>query len=138
MDKITAERRSENMRRIVSKNTSPELRVRKIIRQLGYRYRIHAKSLPGKPDLVFPALRKAIFVHGCFWHLHPCPTCKDARIPKSRVEYWTEKLDRNTKRDREHLSALRKMGWKAMVIWECQIGRSEKRLTGRITKFLAG
>ena len=136
MDRLTRAERSENMRRIVGKNTAPELAVRKIVTKLGYRYRIHSKKLPGKPDLVFTLKRKVIFVHGCFWHLHPNDRCKDARIPRSRVDYWTQKLRGNSARDRKHLSALRKEGWKAIVIWECQTGKRLERLVARIQRFL--
>src|SRR6185437_8411201 len=124
MDRLTRAERSENMRRIIGKNTAPELAVRKIVRRLGFRYRTHQKHLPGKPDIVFTGSRKAIFVHGCFWHLHPAVGCRDARIPKSRVNYWTAKLRRNAKRDHQHLSALRRLGWTAIVIWECQVNKN--------------
>jgi DNA mismatch endonuclease, patch repair protein len=124
------------MRRIKGKNTAPELVVRKIVSALGYRYRIHSHHLPGKPDLTFPQRKKAIFVHGCFWHLHPLSNCKDARIPKSRVKYWTQKLRRNTERDRQHVTDLRKLGWKSIVIWECQTEKSLSALSARITRFL--
>jgi DNA mismatch endonuclease, patch repair protein len=136
MDKLTRADRSENMRRIVGKNTAPELAVRKIVSSLGHRYRIHSKHLPGKPDLVFTREKKVIFVHGCFWHMHPTAGCKDARIPKSRVEYWTQKLHGNSARDRRHLFDLRKQGWKAAVVWECQTKKSLGRLAARIQKFL--
>jgi len=136
MDKLTREKRSANMRRILGKNTIPELAVRKIVRRLGFSYRTHSKHLPGKPDIVFTRSRKAIFVHGCFWHLHPAAGCRDARIPKSRVGYWTEKLRRNVDRDRLHLSELRKLGWKAIVIWECQINKKVARVESRIQRFL--
>jgi DNA mismatch endonuclease, patch repair protein len=112
MDKITPARRSENMRRIRSRNTSPEMAVRRAVSKLEYRYRTHDKTLPGKPDLVFRNVKKAIFVHGCFWHLHPSGRCYDARIPKSRVSYWKRKLYANRARDKRHLAALRKLGWK--------------------------
>jgi len=137
MDKLTRGARSENMRRIAGKNTAPELAVRRIVSSLGFRYRIHSKRLPGKPDLAFPKQKKVIFVHGCFWHLHPARTCKDARIPKSRVKYWTKKLYRNTARDEQHVAALRKQGWKALIIWECQTEKTLHKVVSRIKKFLA-
>jgi len=137
MDRLTRAERSENMRRIRGKDTAPELVVRRIVSNLGYRYRTHAKHLPGNPDLTFPRRKKAIFVHGCFWHSHPSAGCKDSRIPKSRVAYWTEKLSRNVARDRQRLSALRKLGWRAIVIWECQTEKSLRTLTTRIERFLS-
>jgi DNA mismatch endonuclease (patch repair protein) len=136
MDKLTRAERSENMRRIRGKNTAPELAVRRIVLRLKYRFRTHAKHLPGKPDLIFPRQRKAIFVHGCFWHSHPSSSCKDSRIPKSRVSYWSQKLKRNTERDHQNLSALRKLGWKAIVIWGCQTEKDLRILAGRIKRFL--
>jgi len=136
MDRLSRAERSENMRRIVGKNTAPELTVRKIVTSLGYRYRIHGKLLPGKPDLVFARARKVIFVHGCFWHLHSAKGCKEARIPKSRVEYWTQKLRHNCARDKKQLLELRKQGWKAIVVWECQTEKSLEKLTARVREFL--
>ncbi|MGH9864523.1 MAG: very short patch repair endonuclease [Candidatus Acidiferrales bacterium] len=136
MDKLARDKRSANMRRILGKNTAPELAVRKIVRRLGFSYRTHSKLLPGKPDIVFTRSKKAIFVHGCFWHLHPVAGCRDARIPKSRVRYWTEKLRGNTERDRRHLSALRTLGWKAIVIWECQVRKNVALVESRIQRFL--
>ena len=106
MDKLTTERRTENMRRIRSKDMKPELLVRHLVYSLGYRYRLHRKDLPGKPDLVFGPRRKVIFVHGCFWHLHPDPECVDSRVPKSNTAYWKPKLERNVERDRQHIAAL--------------------------------
>src|SRR5260221_9042466 len=99
-DKISVARRSENMRRIKSKGMKPELAVRSLIHSMGYRFRLHRKDLPGKPDIVLPRLKEVIFIHGCFWHqlLHPDPSCKDARLPKSNLEYWIPKLERNRER----------------------------------------
>src|SRR5690348_3038706 len=99
MDRISKEQRSETMRRIRSMNTSPELQVRRIVHGLGFRYRLHSKDLPGRPDLVFRARRKVVFVNGCFWHFHQCGT---AHFPKSRLEYWIPKFERNRKRDEEN------------------------------------
>jgi DNA mismatch endonuclease, patch repair protein len=135
MDTISPERRSENMRNIRAKNTKPELIVRKAVFAMGYRYRLHASQLPGKPDLVFPSLRKAIFVHGCFWHNHSRPGCKIARLPKSNSEYWLDKLQRNVARDVLRRAELRKAGWKTLVIWECQT-RSIATQVRRIKRFL--
>src|SRR5579885_1709787 len=99
-DKLSSDRRSKNMAAIRSINTRPEICVRKMLFRLGYRYRLHARDLPGKPDIVFRRRRKVIFVNGCFWHQHPNSACADARRPKSNVSYWEPKLDRITQRDR--------------------------------------
>lgn len=120
-DNISRERRSENMRRIRSKDMKPEILVRRITHALGYRFRIHRNDLPGRPDLVLPRHHKIIFVHGCFWHGHDDPKCIDGRrIPKSNLDYWIPKLARNRERDREVLEALNDMGWSTMVVWECE------------------
>jgi DNA mismatch endonuclease (patch repair protein) len=133
MDTLTPSERSARMALIRSRDTKPELFVRRIIHGLGYRYRLHAKDLPGRPDLVFKSRRKVVFVHGCFWHLHRnCPAC---RPPKSRRDYWKPKLERNAARDKEVVRQLRRLGWRLMVIWECELDRTE-RLTQKITKFL--
>ena len=126
---------SYTMSRILSKDTSPELRVRRIVHRLGFRYRIHRKDLPGKPDLAFIGKKKVIFVHGCFWHQHKSPNCKNSRIPKSNTEYWIPKLQLNAKRDRKHLKLLKEMDWKALVVWECETKKPEK-IIDRITDFL--
>ena len=123
LDTIASERRSENMRAIRSKGMKPELAVRKLVHALGFRYRLHQRDLPGKPDLVFPGRRKIIFVHGCFWHQHGDQTCKVSRVPKSRPEYWLPKLERNKQRDAEHLQSLKEAGWKVLVLWECEVSR---------------
>jgi len=123
------------MRRVRSENTKPELIVRKLAHGLGYRFRLHRKDLPGKPDLVFAGRRKVIFVHGCFWHQHNCK--RGARKPATRREYWLAKLQRNVDRDKTVIRRLRRMGWGVMVIWECQTRPSKlDRLAGRITRFL--
>src|SRR5207247_11045036 len=110
--------RSANMRAIRSTGMKPELAVRSLVHRLGYRFRLHRKDLPGKPDLVFASRRKVIFVHGCFWHWH---NCKLAHIPKSNMDYWAPKLQRNQARDRKNSEALRVAGWEALVIWECEL-----------------
>lgn len=125
--------RSENMRRIRSKDMRPELAVRSLVHKLGYRFRLHRKDLPGSPDMVFPSRKKVIFVHGCFWHSHE--GCKMAHVPKSNTSYWGPKLERNKARDAKHLAALAEAGWKALVVWECQI-KDENRLQSRLDKFL--
>ena len=113
-----------------SKNTGPELAVRRLVHSLGYRYRLHRRDLPGVPDLVFPARRAVIFVHGCFWHRHA--NC--GRVPKSRLSYWLPKLNRNRTRDRRHVKALARDGWRTLVIWECEV--RDKKLARRISHFL--
>jgi DNA mismatch endonuclease, patch repair protein len=117
MDHISKEQRSKNMRAIRSKNTKPELIVRKLIHGMGHRYRLHRADLPGQPDLVFSSRRKIIFVHGCFWHFHGC---KRGKMPKSRLEYWQPKLEGNRERDLKHIEDLYRLGWKSLVVWECE------------------
>jgi DNA mismatch endonuclease, patch repair protein len=133
-DKLTVERRSENMRRIRSKNTTPEMRVRRLLHSLGYRYRLHDKRLPGKPDLVFPSRKKVILVHGCFFHQHV--GCIDGRLPKSRQEYWTPKLERNVARDKSNRARLSQAGWRSLVVWDCET-RNLESLQRRLLAFLA-
>ncbi len=123
------------MRRIKGKDTAPELAVRRQVFAMGFRYRLHGSALPGKPDLVFPKMRKAIFVHGCFWHRHGNTKCKIARLPKSNCEYWADKLEKNVSRDAARRAQLRRMGWKTIVIWECE-ARSINNHLRRIKKFL--
>ena len=133
MDTVSPQRRSEIMAKVRSKDSGPELLVRKTAFALGYRYRLHRRDLPGCPDLVFPARRKVIFVHGCFWHRHA--RCKLARMPKSRLEFWTAKLESNRKRDLRSQRALRLAGWQVLILWECQLGDPD-RLRDRIGGFL--
>ena len=109
--------------------------IRSLVHRMGYRFRLHRKDLPGKPDLVFPSRRKAIFVHGCFWHWHPDPNCKHARMPKSRPEFWRPKLEGNRRRDRENRQNLSELGWEVLEIWECEIADLEK-IGARIQAFL--
>lgn len=134
MDRLTPERRSENMRRIRSYGMQPELSVRQLVHAMGYRYRLHRKDLPGKPDLVFAPRRKIMFVHGCFWHQHQ--ECRDGRAPKSNTGYWHDKLARNQERDRKNVAALQADGWQVLVIWECEI-RNSANLRSRIGRFLS-
>ena len=133
MDNITPERRSEIMSLVRSRNTKPEMIVRKLVYGLGYRYRIHAKNLPGKPDLVFKGRKKAIFVHGCFWHRHE--GCPNTRTPKSRIDFWEEKFRKNQERDQLHYKKLSEAGWKYLIIWECQVKYTDN-LEEIITQFL--
>jgi DNA mismatch endonuclease (patch repair protein) len=132
VDRLTPTQRSENMRRIKSKNSTPELRVRSLVHRMGYRYRLHNQSLPGRPDLVFAQRKKIIFLHGCFWHAHQC---RIAHTPGSRQEYWTSKLQRNAARDREHQQRLTALGWQVLVIWECEL-TDMQALMERVRKFL--
>lgn len=132
-DTFKRSRRSEIMRSIKPKNTSPELEVRSMVRRLGWRFRSHVKELPGTPDLVLPRLRKIVLVHGCFWHCHS--GCKKSGLPKSNVKFWRRKLLRNKERDRENRRALRKLGWSVLVIWQCEL-RNHERITQKLKEFL--
>jgi len=126
------------MRNIRSKDTGPEIAVRRIVCAIGFRsrYRLHNTRLPGRPDLVFPKLRKIILIHGCFWHRHN--KCALAHVPASRTEYWQPKLEQNRKRDRLILRRLRESGWKVLVVWECQVRRRHPTLATLIGRFLEG
>ena len=135
MDKIPPERRSENMRRIKSGDTSPEMLVRRTVHGMGYRFRLHGRNLPGKPDLVFAGRRKVIFVNGCFWHCHEDPECKIARLPKSNRDYWLPKLERNKHRDAENIKALKEDAWEVLTVWECETVDREF-LKSTLTEFL--
>ncbi len=134
-DTLTKEQRSERMARIAGKDTGPEMVVRRLIHEMGYRYRLHVRSLPGSPDLVFRSRRKAIFVHGCFWHRHDDSACKLARLPKSRSEFWVPKLEANAKRDARNQEELRALGWEVLVIWECQL-KDRSFLKAKIEAFI--
>lgn len=133
MDTISHLRRSENMRRIRSTDTEPEMAVRSLVHRLGYRFRLHRGDLPGHPDLVFPSLRKVIFVHGCFWHQHR--RCADGRLPRSRESYWIPKLESNRERDKKHKTKLRGLGWRILVVWDCETS-DEVELLRKLGKFL--
>jgi DNA mismatch endonuclease (patch repair protein) len=135
-DRLSAEARSRIMRAIRNKNTKPELAVRKYLFKQGYRYRLHPKQLPGKPDLSFPSRKKAIFIHGCFWHQHSAPDCPIRVVPSSNKKYWRPKLRRNVSRDRENAAHLRKLGWKSLVVWECELRDNTAKARKRIKKFL--
>lgn len=125
--------RSEMMASVRSKNTRPEMLVRSVLHQSGYRFRLHRPDLPGKPDIVLPSRKKVIFVHGCFWHQHE--GCPFSHVPKSNTAYWAPKLERNRVRDRKHIMELRASGWKCLVLWECELNKPD-RLLRRLTKFL--
>ena len=113
-----SEQRSRNMSAIKSKNTKPEIKVRKILHSMGYRFRLHRKDLPGSPDIVLPKYKTIIFVHGCFWHRHE--NCKYASNPKTRKEFWESKFKANVKRDKEIQEKIKNIGWLSVVIWECE------------------
>ena len=124
--------RSEIMRAVKSRDTSPEIAVRKLLSGLGYRYRLHSKKLPGKPDIVFSGRKRAILIHGCFWHGHDCK--RGARLPKTNTKYWQAKIARNKERDERYLVELRARGWKIKVLWECELSRGS--LAGSLKRFL--
>ncbi|MDD2003630.1 very short patch repair endonuclease [Pseudomonas putida] len=122
-DRLSSQRRSWNMSRIKSRDTSPELAVRKVLYRMGFRYRLHSPAVPGRPDIVLKRFKAAIFVHGCFWHRHP--GCKFAYVPKTRVEFWTKKFEANVRRDETVKKQLSDLGWKSLTIWECETKSSE-------------
>ena len=124
------------MGRVRGKDTKPELLVRRSVYAMGFRYRLHVRDLPGKPDLVFRGRKKVIFVHGCFWHRHSEPTCKLARMPKSRKEFWGPKLESNRIRDQRVQRELSRLGWKVLVVWECET-RQLEHTKNKIHAFLA-
>lgn len=135
VDGLSPSRRSENMRRIRSKDMKPERVVRSLVHRFGCRFRLHAKELPGKPDIVRRQHSQAIFVHGCFWHQHSKQNCLDGRLPKSNGKYWLPKLASNVLRDKRNVAKLRRGGWKVLVIWECETKVPEK-LERKLLKFL--
>jgi DNA mismatch endonuclease (patch repair protein) len=132
MDNLTPQQRSAQMSLVRSRDTKPEMLVRKLVHRLGYRYRLHRRDLPGVPDLVFPSRQRVIFVNGCFWHAH---NCRLGRMPKSRMAYWEQKIARNRERDQHNLRRLRGMKWKCLVLWECEL-KNLDAITSRITRFL--
>lgn len=133
-DQLSPQRRSRLMSKVRSKNTNPEIRVRKVMHSLGLRFRLHKTDLPGTPDIVLPKLRTVVFVHGCFWHRHK--GCRRASIPSSNVAFWREKFDRNIARDKQNRALLRKLGWRSVVIWECQTS-DQNRLSSKIKLLLS-
>lgn len=132
MDHLSPKQRSQLMSRIRGHGTKPEIVVRRLVHGLGYRYRLHARNLPGRPDLVFRPRRKAIFVHGCFWHQH---NCKRGTRPKANKQFWATKLERNRARDVDVVRSLRILGWNVLIVWECQTHDATK-LTRRLVRFL--
>lgn len=135
VDTLSIKARSERMARVRGKHTKPERLVRQLARRLGYSHGMHGSALPGKPDLVFTTRKKVIFIHGCFWHRHPSTKCALARLPKSRLDFWVPKLTENRNRDIRIQRRLRKLGWRYMTIWECQL-RNEMRIAERLKRFL--
>ncbi len=135
MDIWSKEKRSYVMSRIRSRDTSPEKAIRSLLHGMGYRFRLHDAKLPGKPDIVFKKAKKAIFVHGCFWHLHR--GCRDGTIPKTDHERWKQKLERNVERDKLHIKALRKDGWKVLVLWECDVEKRICKVVKKLESFLS-
>lgn len=129
----TAEERSRIMRAVKGRDTGTEMAVRRMIHGMGYRYRLHRKDLPGKPDMVFPGRRKAIFIHGCFWHGHSCS--RGDRVPKTNRDYWERKIRRNRERDQAARRALKDASWRVLVVWECEL-KAAARLARRISSFL--
>lgn len=135
MDKISAEERSRVMKAVRRKDTAPEMVVRRAIHAMGYRFRLHAKELPGTPDIVFRPRRKAIFVHGCFWHGHDCRT---SLTPSSRREFWGPKIERNRERDEDRTKKLQALGWDVLIVWECETRRKVRdQLEAKLFDFLA-
>lgn len=132
VDTRSPAQRSAIMRAVKGANTTPERAVRSMLHRRGYRFRLHAKELPGTPDIAFPSRGKVIFVHGCYWHGHNCPK---GRLPKSRLDYWGPKIAANRERDRRKIAALKSLGWRALTVWQCELADTEI-LTRRITQFL--
>jgi DNA mismatch endonuclease, patch repair protein len=133
-DTRTPDQRRRIMQSVKTKDTGPEWVVRRILHALGYRYRLHRKDLPGSPDIVFPARRKAILVHGCFWHGHGCAK---GRGPKSRTDYWAPKIEANRARDERNMSALKALGWDVLVLWQCELANAQA-LSNRLVRFVDG
>lgn len=133
MDSLSPEKRKWVMSQVKGKNTTPEKSVRSLLHRLGFRFRLHKRNLPGTPDIILPKYHSVIFVHGCFWHRHNCPNGQ--RLPKTNVDFWKNKLDNNAERDLRKLSELRTLGWKVLVVWECEV-KDSHRLRNIILSFL--
>jgi DNA mismatch endonuclease (patch repair protein) len=131
-DNRTEEQRSANMRAVRGKNTAPEILIRSTLHRLGYRFRLHRRDLPGTPDIVFPARKSVMFVHGCFWHGHECPR---GIVPSSNVDFWQRKIAKNRERDGRSQKQLRREGWKVLTVWECET-KNKSRLAKRLSRFL--
>lgn len=133
MDRLTPERRRRNMSHIRGQNTAPERRVRSLLHHRGFRFSLRRKELPGKPDIVLPRFHTVVFVHGCFWHRHT--GCRNAVVPKTRTEFWVRKLSGNVERDRQNVEDLKQLGWKILVVWECELD-DESALQKRLFRSL--
>ena len=133
VDTVSREARSRIMAAVKSKDTKPEMKVRRLLHRLGYRYRLHRSDLPGRPDMVFPSRRKIVFVNGCFWHSHQ--KCDKVRVPENNRDYWIPKLKRNRSRDERNLELLRENGWAVTTVWECQL-EDLATVTDRLVEFL--
>lgn len=133
-DTLTSERRSRNMSRIRGRNTKPELRLRSLLHRAGFRFRLHARELPGRPDIVLPKYRTVIFVHGCFWHRHP--GCKNATTPSTRRNFWQKKFDENVRRDARSSAELEGAGWTLLTVWECELEADADGVVRRLSQKL--
>ncbi|MFT2095816.1 very short patch repair endonuclease [Acidiphilium multivorum] len=134
VDTITSERRSWNMSRIRSRDTGPEVVLRSLLHRAGLRFRLHAKKLPGRPDIVLPKYKTAIFVHGCFWHRHA--GCRNATTPSTRAEFWQEKFDGNVRRDARNRADLKAAGWTVMTVWECELKANAEDVVRKLSREL--
>ena len=135
MDRHTPEQRHRNMAAVKGKNTKPEIAVRKLLHKLGYRFRLHRKDLPGKPDIVLPKYKTVIFIHGCFWHRHA--GCKYASTPSSNTVFWEKKFEENVARDRKNIEKLETLGWKVITIWGCEVNEEERVLSALAELFIS-
>jgi DNA mismatch endonuclease, patch repair protein len=135
MDTLTPQERSERMRRVRSRDTRPELRLRRLVWSMGYRYRKSRRSVIGNPDIAFVSRKLAIFLHGCFWHRHDCPMGN--RTPKSRVDFWRDKFDRNVRRDEEVMERLATAGWRVAIVWECELKNDPTLVEHRLRELLS-
>ena len=136
-DTLTPSARSERMGRVRGRDTKPEMAVRRMLHAMGYRYRLQARDLPGRPDIVLRPRKKAIFVHGCFWHRHSDPDCKLARLPKTRLDFWLPKLEGNRQRDVANVARLEEIGWHVLLVWECEL-RDREQLRNKLARFIEG
>ena len=133
-DIFAPEKRHEIMQNVKSKNTAPEIKLRSLLHKNGFRFRVNRKDLPGKPDIVLPKYRAVIFVHGCFWHGHDCPR---GQRPQTNADFWNQKIDRNVIRDKSDVSLLESLGWRVLIVWECEIKKkNEAVLLSRVKEFL--
>jgi DNA mismatch endonuclease Vsr len=129
------EARRRNLAAVAGKDTAPELRVRRLLFRMGYRFRLHRRDLPGTPDIVLPGRRKIVEVRGCFWHRHPDPACRNAVLPNVRADWWAAKLARNVARDERNLAMLREAGWSVLALWECEV-KDDAAVAARLRAFL--